>query len=84
MRSHFHNLWNAVMIGENFVTKYASRLNQATENFKGATISYDKAIKEGEQCIMEVAEAKQVQNNDELGEYTYRVQVNIVEFRLNH
>ena len=51
--------------------EHTSRLSHASGTFEGVTISHDMTVKEREQCRKLVAEAKQMQNEDESGEYIY-------------
>ena len=71
---------------KNLTMEHASRLSHASGKFEGVTISHDMTVKEREQCRKLVAEAKQMQNEDDSGEYIYKVrglpgQMKIMKFK---
>lgn len=73
---------------KNIVMENASRLGHAKGKFEGITISHDMTVKEREQCRKLVAEAKEKQQEDESGEYIYKVrgppgQMKIVKYKKN-
>ena len=55
------------------MTESLAKLAEAEDKFKVLSVMHDMTKKEREECKQLVAEAKQRQDNDESGEYVYRV-----------
>ena len=58
---------------KNYVMESLSKLADAEEKFKKVIVTYDMTKKEREKCKELVAKAKQDEENDESGDFIYRV-----------